>query len=108
VELQPASILSLLFCFWWKCLIPISLIANVIAFCIAFCVSFTGQRLFTFSNSNKTIKQSFLPYLLVSITSFFCNEILLTIGIYILKIPYQIALILVLVIIVAIGNVFQQ
>ena len=61
----------------------------------------------TFSNTNKTVQQSFLPYLLVSITSFVCNEILLTMGIYILKIPYQIALMLVLII-VAIGTYFSS
>ena len=83
------------------------LIANILAFCIAFCVSFTGQRLFTFSNSNKTIQQSFLPYLFVSVASFICNELLLSVGIYILKIPYQIALIFVLII-VAIGTYFRS
>ena len=83
------------------------LIANILAFCIAFCVSFTGQRLFTFSNSNKTIQQSFLPYFFVSVASFICNELLLSVGIYILKIPYQIALIFVLII-VAIGTYFSS
>ena len=83
------------------------LIANLIAFCIAFCVSFSGQRLFTFSNTNKSIKQSLLPYLLISVTSFICNEILLSIGIYIFKIPYQIALIIVLIL-VAVGTYFSS
>jgi putative flippase GtrA len=83
------------------------LIANIIAFCLAFCVSFSGQRWFTFSNTNKSIKQSLLPYLLISVTSFVCNEILLSIGIYIFKIPYQIALIFVLIL-VAIGTYFSS
>ena len=83
------------------------LIANLIAFCIAFCVSFSGQRLFTFSKTNKSIKQSLLPYLLISVTSFICNEILLSIGIYIFKIPYQIALIIVLIL-VAVGTYFSS
>ncbi len=83
------------------------LIANLIAFCIAFFVSFSGQRLFTFSNTNKSIKQSLLPYLLISVTSFICNEILLSIGIYIFKIPYQIALIIVLIL-VAVGTYFSS
>ena len=34
------------------------LIANIIAFLVAFCFSFSGQRLFTFASSNKSIKES--------------------------------------------------
>jgi len=83
------------------------LVANFFAFLIAFCVSFTGQRLFTFSNSSKTIGQSLLPYFVISLTSFICNELLLSLAIYLLHLPYQPALILVLLI-VAIGTFFSS
>ena len=83
------------------------LIANFFAFLIAFCVSFTGQRLFTFANSSKTIRQSLLPYFIISLTSFICNELLLSLAIYLLHFPYQPALILVLLI-VAIGTFFSS
>ena len=83
------------------------LIANFFAFLIAFCVSFTGQRLFTFANSNKTIRQSVLPYFVISLTGFICNALLLSLAIYLLHIPYQPALILVLLI-VAIGTFFTS
>jgi len=83
------------------------LIANFFAFLIAFCVSFTGQRLFTFANSNKSIGQSLLPYFVISLTSFVCNELLLSMAIYLLDLPYQVALILVLLI-VAIGTYFSS
>lgn len=81
------------------------LIANIIAFLIAFCVSFSGQRLFTFASSNKSIKESLLPYFLISLTSFICNELSLSFAIYVLHLPYQIALFSVLII-VAIGTYF--
>jgi putative flippase GtrA len=83
------------------------LFANFFAFLIAFCVSFTGQRLFTFANSNKTIRQSLLPYFVISLTSFVCNELLLSLAIYLLHLPYQLALILVLLV-VAIGTFFSS
>lgn len=83
------------------------LMANFFAFLIAFCVSFTGQRLFTFANSNKTIRQSLLPYFVISLTSFVCNELLLSMAIYLLDLPYQVALILVLLL-VAIGTYFSS
>jgi putative flippase GtrA len=83
------------------------LLANFFAFLIAFCVSFTGQRLFTFANSNKTIRQSLLPYFVISLTSFVCNELLLSLAIYLLHLPYQLALILVLLV-VAIGTFFSS
>jgi putative flippase GtrA len=82
------------------------LAANCVAFCIAFCVSFTGQRRFTFV-SNKSAQQSFFPYLLISITSFVCNELLLGMGIYVFKFPYQITLFCVLII-VALGTYFSS
>jgi putative flippase GtrA len=83
------------------------LIANIIAFLIAFFVSFSGQRLFTFASSNKSIKDSLLPYFLISLTSFICNELLLSFAIYVLNLPYQIALFSVLII-VAIGTYFSS
>jgi putative flippase GtrA len=83
------------------------LAANGLAFCIAFCVSFTGQKRFTFTGSNKSAQQSFFPYLLISITSFVCNELLLGIGIYVFKFPYQITLFCVLII-VALGTYFSS
>jgi putative flippase GtrA len=81
--------------------------ANVFAFLIAFCVSFSGQRLFTFGSSNKSIKESLLPYFLISLTSFICNELLLSFAIYILNLPYQIALFSVLIF-VAVGTYFSS
>jgi len=83
------------------------LIANIIAFLVAFCVSFSGQRLFTFASSNKSIKESLLPYFLISLTSFICNELSLSFAIYVLNLPYQIALFSVLII-VAIGTYFSS
>jgi len=83
------------------------LVANIIAFLVAFCVSFSGQRLFTFSSSNKSIKESLLPYFLISLTSFVCNEMLLSFAIYVLNLPYQIALFSVLII-VAVGTFFSS
>jgi len=83
------------------------LIANIIAFLVAFCVSFSGQRLFTFARSNKSIKESLLPYFLISLTSFVCNELCLSFAIYVLNLPYQIALFSVLII-VAIGTYFSS
>jgi putative flippase GtrA len=83
------------------------LVANIIAFLVAFCVSFSGQRLFTFVSSNKSIKESLLPYFLISLTSFVCNEMLLSFAIYVLNLPYQIALFSVLII-VAVGTFFSS
>jgi putative flippase GtrA len=83
------------------------LIANIVAFLVAFCISFSGQRLFTFASSNKSIKESLLPYFLISLTSFVCNEICLSFAIYVLNLPYQIALFSVLII-VAIGTYFSS
>ena len=83
------------------------LIANIVAFLIAFGFSFSGQRLFTFANSKKSIKESLLPYFLISLTSFICNELLLSFAIYIMNMPYHIALFSVLII-VAIGTYFSS
>ncbi len=81
------------------------LLANVFAFCIAFCVSFSGQKLFTFADRQRSVKESIGPYFLISLTSFIANELLFTVALYFLKIPYPLALVMVLMV-VAVGTYF--
>jgi putative flippase GtrA len=80
-----------------------ALIANIFAFLIAFCFSFSGQRFLTFSSSNQTFFYSLKRYFLVSVCSFIFNELFFYIAVYLLNIPYYIAL-PIIVLLVAIGT----
>ncbi len=80
-----------------------ALIANIFAFLIAFCFSFSGQRFLTFSSSNQTFFYSLKRYFLVSVCSFMFNELFFYIAVYLLNIPYYIAL-PIIVLLVAIGT----
>jgi putative flippase GtrA len=79
------------------------LLANIFAFFVAFCVSFSGQRLFTFADRQRTLKESIGPYFLISATGFIANELLFIVALYYFETPYQLALFMVLLI-VAIGT----
>ena len=79
------------------------LLANIFAFLTAFCVSFSGQKLFTFADRQKSLRDSLGPYFLISLISFGCNELLFSIALYLFHVPYQLALLMVLLI-VAIGT----
>jgi putative flippase GtrA len=81
------------------------LLANIFAFLVAFVVSFTGQKMFTFADRQKSLKESIGPYFLISLTSFIANEFLFSVALYLFDLRYPLALFIVLII-VAVGTYF--
>lgn len=76
------------------------LVANVVAFLIAFCVSFSGHAYLTFSQKKHRIAHALPRFFLVASCAFAINEILLY-GLLSLGLPYQLALIMVLLFVAA-------
>jgi putative flippase GtrA len=72
------------------------LYANVIAFFIAFQVSYFGHRYWTFSKTIAAHKSAIPKLLLVSGSNFIANEGLFYFFLNVMKIPYPLALLIVL------------
>lgn len=76
------------------------LLANIMAFLVAFCVSFSGHAYFTFSRSKRSVRESLPRFFITASCAFIVNEMLLY---FLLSLgwPYQISLILVLLLVAA-------
>jgi putative flippase GtrA len=72
------------------------LIANVAAFCVAFQVSYWGHRSWTFSGTQQKHAVAFPRLLLVSSLAFLANESMFYILMSQFKLPYILALVIVL------------
>lgn len=72
------------------------LVANVVAFCLAFQVSYWGHRSWTFSGTRQRHAVAFPRLLLVSGVAFVANESLFYILMTQFKLPYMLALVVVL------------
>jgi putative flippase GtrA len=72
------------------------LVANILAFCVAFQVSYWGHRSWTFSGTRQRHAVAFPRLLLVSSAAFVANESLFYILMTEFKLPYMLALVVVL------------
>lgn len=77
------------------------LVANVFAFLGAFCVSYSGHVLLTFQDRDTAPHQSLPRYFVVAVNGFICNELLYWFALKWLHLPYQPALVLVLLAVAA-------
>lgn len=84
------------------------IIANVVAFCVAFFVSYTGHSLLTFADRDAAHSQSAPRFLAVAVTGFVSNELLYYLALNVLHLPYQPALVLVLVMVAGMTYVLSH
>jgi putative flippase GtrA len=73
------------------------LYANVIAFLISFNISYSGHRYWTFRGTVTQHRTAFPKLLLLQTSNLIANESLFYISLTFLKLPYPVALLLVLV-----------
>jgi len=72
------------------------LVANIVAFSVAFQISYWGHRYWTFSGTQQKHAVAFPRLLLVSGLAFITNESLFYILMTLFKLPYMLALLMVL------------
>jgi putative flippase GtrA len=82
--------------------------ANIVAFALAFQVSYFGHRYWTFSHTVAEHRAAVPKLLLVSISNFFANEGLFYFFMSTFKLPYTVALLLVLAILPIVTFTFSK
>ena len=84
------------------------LLANILAFLIAFQVSYFGHRIWTFSDTDLTHKQSLPRFFLIASGSFLLNEVMYYFLLNYTPMPYWLSLGIVLILVAAVTFVSSR